>query len=365
MNGIDVSKWQPANITALVDYEFAIIKATEGTSYVSPACDQQYQAALARGKDLGVYHFASGGDANAEAEFFVKNIQGYLGAAILVLDYEASAINRGREWVRTWLRRVFELTKVHAVLYTSRSVVDSQNLKALCDEENCGLWNAAYPHTNPTGYYEPSNERGEIIRQYSSNGRLAGYNGPLDLNYAWLSHEQWQKYAIGERNGDTPAPVIPEIPAKKSNEEIATEVINGQWGNGDDRKNRLQSAGYDYNAIQSIVNDRLGVNDSSTGTYTVQSGDTLSGIAAKFGTDYQTLASMNGIANPNIIYAGTTLIVPNGGNSSSSAQYYTIQPGDTLSGIAAKFGTTWQSLQQMNNIADANKIFAGETIRVK
>lgn len=47
--------------------------------------------------------------------------------------------------------------------------------------------------------------------------------------------------------------VAPEAP-RKSNEVIAKEVLAGAWGNGDDRKNRLQAAGYDYNAIQAIVN---------------------------------------------------------------------------------------------------------------
>ena len=44
---------------------------------------------------------------------------------------------------------------------------------------------------------------------------------------------------------------------KKSNETIANEVIQGKWGNGADRKSRLQAAGYDYNAIQAIVNAKL------------------------------------------------------------------------------------------------------------
>lgn len=47
------------------------------------------------------------------------------------------------------------------------------------------------------------------------------------------------------------------VPPKKSNEEIASEVIQGKWGNGEDRKNRLAQAGYDYSVIQSIVNKRL------------------------------------------------------------------------------------------------------------
>ena len=52
-------------------------------------------------------------------------------------------------------------------------------------------------------------------------------------------------------------------PATKSNEEIAQEVINGSWGNGEDRKARLQSAGYDYSTIQKLVNQKLSVSTSS------------------------------------------------------------------------------------------------------
>ena len=95
--------------------------------------------------------------------------------------------------------------------------------------------------------------------------------------------------------------------AKKSNDEIAQEVIAGKWGNGEDRKNRLTQAGYDYNSIQNIVNQKLGA--SQAVYYTVRSGDTLSGIASKYGTTYQKLAQMNGISNPNKIYAGQRIRV--------------------------------------------------------
>lgn len=45
--------------------------------------------------------------------------------------------------------------------------------------------------------------------------------------------------------------------------------------------------------------------------------------------------------------------------------YYTVRTGDTLSGIAAKYGTTYQKIAQMNGIANPNKIYAGQKIRVK
>ena len=92
-----------------------------------------------------------------------------------------------------------------------------------------------------------------------------------------------------------------------TNDQIANEVIAGMWGNGDDRKQRLTSAGYNYTVIQAIVNKLMGANKAVY--YTVRSGDTLSGIASKYDTTYQHLAQINGIANPNKIYAGQKIRV--------------------------------------------------------
>ena len=101
----------------------------------------------------------------------------------------------------------------------------------------------------------------------------------------------------------------------------------------------------------------------ASGTYTVQSGDTLSGIAAQYGTSWQTLQQLNGIADPNLIYPGQVLKVPDGAPS-QSVTTYTIQSGDTLSGIAAKYGTSVSDLVALNGIANPDVIYAGQTIRV-
>lgn len=71
---------------------------------------------------------------------------------------------------------------------------------------------------------------------------------------------------------------------KKSNETISQEVINGVWGNGDDRKNRLIAAGYDYNAIQAIVNQKL-TGKSSSNTSNKKSNEEIANevIAGKWG----------------------------------------------------------------------------------
>lgn len=98
------------------------------------------------------------------------------------------------------------------------------------------------------------------------------------------------------------------------------------------------------------------------GSYIVQSGDTLSAIASKLGTTVATLASLNGLANPDLIYVGQTLTTPS--NGQVTARYYTIQSGDTLGEIAARYGTTVNALMGLNGITNPDVIYAGQTIRV-
>lgn len=128
-----------------------------------------------------------------------------------------------------------------------------------------------------------------IVETQGNWGRLKSGAGWICLDYT-------------EKVGSSSAP-------SKSNEELADEVIAGKWGNGDARRTALTNAGYDYDAIQAIVNARYGKGGSSSSskTYTVKSGDTLSEIAARYGTTYQELAKKNGIANPNLIYPGQVL----------------------------------------------------------
>jgi LysM repeat protein len=99
-------------------------------------------------------------------------------------------------------------------------------------------------------------------------------------------------------------------------------------------------------------------------TYTVVANDNLSSIAQRYGTNYQTLQSLNGIADPNKIYPGQVLKVPGAGAAAPAATTYTVVANDNLSSIAAKFGESWQTLQRKNNIPDPNKIYPGQVLTV-
>jgi len=95
--------------------------------------------------------------------------------------------------------------------------------------------------------------------------------------------------------------------------------------------------------------------------YTVQVGDQLGKIAARYGMTTSALASLNGISNVNRIYYGTLLCIKASG-SSSSGFYYTVQNGDMLSKIAQRYGWSTSYLASVNKISNTNKIYRGQVL---
>ncbi len=94
--------------------------------------------------------------------------------------------------------------------------------------------------------------------------------------------------------------------------------------------------------------------------YTVVKGDTLSAIAKKYGTTYQKLAKYNGIGNPNRITVGQKIKIP----SVTVYKVYTVVKGDTLSAIAKKYGMDYKKIAEYNKIANPNRIYVGQQIRI-
>ena len=134
------------------------------------------------------------------------------------------------------------------------------------------------------------------------SNRIAGY--VCDQDYAYVDFPTIIKNA--NLNGFNAIFSSP----KKSISELAVEVINGKWGNGDIRKNSLTNAGYDYNLVQNEVNRLLNNNGTTAKYYIIQAGDTLSQIAQNNGTTVNQLVSWNNIKNANLIYVGQVLQIP-------------------------------------------------------
>lgn len=108
------------------------------------------------------------------------------------------------------------------------------------------------------------------------------------------------------------------------------------------------------------------VPSNATVRYTVQSGDTLSAIGAKFGVSYESIASLNGIGVPYTIYPGQVLVISGSTTPESTAAHavYTVVKGDTLSGIGAKEGLNWHTIASLNGINAPFVIFPGQDLRV-
>lgn len=199
MNGIDISRWQSIDLS-LVPCEFVIVKATQGTSFVSPPFLSQIRQAESLGKLLGVYHYAGGGGAIPEAKHFLTTVHDFIGKAILVLDWEGEQNpNFGNyEYAEAFLRYVQQETDIVPFIYMSKSVCRQYPWDA-----SFPLWCAQYKNQNPTGYQEApwTDSKGFgpwkscKILQYSSKGRLEGYSGNLDLDKSYMSREEWLMYA--------------------------------------------------------------------------------------------------------------------------------------------------------------------------
>lgn len=138
---------------------------------------------------------------------------------------------------------------------------------------------------------------------------------------------------------------------------IKNAGLNG-FGNGQQSTNNGQQSSSTTNTTTDI----------KPSTYVVKKGDTLSGIAKAYGTTWQKIYENNKNvigSNPNKIYAGQVLNIYGSSTNNSSSETYTVKKGDTLSEIAQKYGTTWQKIYQDNKDvigSNPDKIYAGQKL---
>ena len=333
--GIDISKYQAGidlNNIKNNGYDFLIIRAGytgwgDGESKAKdPNFEEFYSKAKSAGLGVGAYYFTiatSYQEGVDEANWLYNNcLKGKQFDYPIYIDVEDDT---GKKY---YLRK-------------AGKDATTQGIKGFCETmENLGYYVGIYA-SDISGFKDMMNidelkdydkwvarygKKPEYVTEYgmwqtTSSGKVSGYSGNLDLNEAYKDY--------------------PNI--------IKSNGLNG------------------YSKDSSSSNSHQ-INTDTTSeetVYTVVSGDTLSGIAGRYGTTYQKLAEYNGIADPNKIYPGQQIKIPGSNSQGSNVVYYTVVSGDNLTKIANRYGTTVNQLVSWNNIANPNLIYPGQKLRVK
>jgi LysM repeat protein/GH25 family lysozyme M1 (1,4-beta-N-acetylmuramidase) len=321
MRIIDVSHHQPSNkidwAKAAHDIDLVIIRVQYGSKKV----DREYKNHVSNCKMYGIPfgHYAYGrfvsvADAKVEAKDFLSRID--KDAKFLALDTEKDTIDAcGTKNVAEASQAFIDVCQAAGYktgFYVSHHLYHLYGLNKVKADF---LWIPRYGKNDGTANKNP--DFACCLWQYTDRGRVNWYGSNLDFNIL---------------HGDKDL----------------------EW---------FIDGGKTVNFKEEVVGMTNPFGNNLT--YKVKSGDTLSAIANKYNTTISKLLSINNISNPDKIYVGQVLeVLGTVSETTLSGNDYIIKSGDTLSSIALKNNTTVKQLQAWNNIKNANKIYAGQKIRV-
>ena len=371
-DGIDVSVFQgDIDFNSVRDsgVEFVYIKASEGTTLIDPNFEANYAGAKEAGLLVGVYHFVRAqnvSEAQAEARFFADNISGKDIDGKLAMDFEVFdglTNEQVNEISLAFINELIEVTGMEVVIYS-----DASNATDVFGEEltQYSLWVAEYGVDEPSDSVIWDTWAGW---QYSDTGSVPGISGNVDLDY--FTDEMLMSNNTPEEPEPSPEPE-PE-PEPGDTVTISYTVQRGDTLSAIARRyGTTVSAIVAENNISNpnlifpgqVLRITVERDEDGNTTYTVQRGDTLSEIARRFGTTVSAIVATNNIANPNLIFPGQVLRIPVGGGETGETISYTVQRGDTLSEIALRHGTTVSELVRLNNISNPNLIYAGQKLLI-
>ena len=244
LRGIDISNWQNGFNLSAAKSDFVIVKATEGLSFVDKCCDGFVQDAIELGTPFGYYHFARGNNAEDEAKFFYDQTKGYIGKGIPVLDFEVFNSN---DWLESWCKTFYKISGVKPWVYMNSDYINNRGYGTDWVKANCGLWLAGYPkaYTSYPSSDCPYDHTGWTLAAWQFTSSLAIGDMSVDGDFFYGDKTAWNRYASS--GNDTQNTDYDE-----STLSLASRVIKGEFGNGQDRRNAL---GPRYNQVQDKVNE--------------------------------------------------------------------------------------------------------------
>ncbi|MGG7057621.1 LysM peptidoglycan-binding domain-containing protein [Clostridium tertium] len=314
--GIDVSQWQgDFNFQQGKNegVEFAIIRSGYAETK-DPYFESNYSKVKNVGLPVGVYHYSyatNESEALAEAKFVESVLSGKQFELPVYFDVEdkvQKALSKSQvsALTRTFVKYL-ESKGYFVGVYSSKSFIESYLEEDIRNNTAMWVaqWNDELTYTGQCGMWQFGGET-NYIRSTLINGQT------VDQNYMLVDY-----------------PTI-----------IKSKGKNGYGANTPNIKPQ----------------------EATIKTYTVVSGDNLSSIASRLGTTVAEICSLNNISNPNLIYAGQVLKLS---GAADNTVYYTVKAGDNLSSIAADCGTTWQAIAALNGLSNPNLIYAGQNLRIR
>lgn len=372
--GIDVSSWQgdiDFNQVKDAGIDVVYIKSSEGFRSVDSYFEQNYSGAKSAGLKVGFYHYVTAKsveDAISQAQFFVSTISGKNPDCKLAMDFESFGDLSNYEINQislAFIQKVEELSGKEVVVYS-----DKYNATNVFNSSvaNYPLWVAQYEVSEPS---VSANWNSWVGWQYTDQGEIPGIS-------AYVDRDKFTEGIFLDDNSEIPT--IPDDNSDNEDKNFKTIIIpNGAT---------LSELAIEYNTtvarlveLNNIPNPNLiyagntlvvpvsggssnnSNNCSNSRTYVVQRGDTLSQIAVNFDTTVNAIASENNIRNVNLIYTGQTLYIP-ASSCDMSHTLYVVKRGDTLWGISRRFGVSIARIVMLNRISNPNLIYPGNVLRI-
>lgn len=391
-HGVDWSVYQGANGKWGYARDKFSVSQIGGTTtgwnlYTQWTYPTQVSSTIAQGKRAHTYIWWQNVTSNSQADYvlnyFLPKVQTPKGS-IVALDVESGYQNT--QAIAHAIQRIKDAGYTPMVYGYKNYLVNNTNLSYL--STLCQLWLAEYPNyavtPEPNYNYFPSfNNIG--IFQFTSTYVAGGLDGDVDLTGITDN---------GYKNGNPEKPKThtPAVDAgikadntpKRDISVGYTVKVNysaSRWATGQYIPSFIK--GNSYKVIQvsgnkvlldgvmswisksdvEILQTTAPVQSNNSSYYTVRYGDTLGGIAYRYGTTWQNLQRLNGLSNPNLIYVGQKLTI-NVQNRPTNSKAYVVKYGDTLSEIAYRYGVNVYTLACNNGISNINWIYPGQRLTI-